>query len=220
MFATSGTHLASDTVLDAVGNESAAGSLGVQVDADAPYLSVTCPSSVLLGTPGVTAEVAARDDESGLATDPTGTPSIDTSVVGPKTVTRTATDQVEHGRTRSCTTAVRYMFSGLQQPVNVDGSSIFRLGSTVPVKMKLTDFASQPVAGAVARLELAKLTDELEGTVVEAVSTSAATTGNLFRPSGDGYIFNLSTKDLSTGTWSLRVVLDDGTVYPTHISLR
>src|SRR3954447_4774637 len=216
---TSGSHTTGATVKDAVGNESASSSLTVKVDADAPSLSVSCPAAVLLHG-SASATVAASDGQSGLASDPSGTVAVDTSTVGPKTITRTATDNVGHTTTKSCTTAVHYMFSGLQQPVNPDGSSIFKLGSTVPLKFVLTDNGSNVVSGAVARVDMAKITNSVEGTFVEAISTSAATTGNLFRESGGQYIFNLSTKSLEAGTWSVKVTLDDGTSYSTQISLR
>jgi X-Pro dipeptidyl-peptidase (S15 family) len=218
---TSGSHFTSATVKDAVGNESDSASLTVQVDATDPNLSVTCPSAVLLHAAGVSATVSASDGESGLASDPSDTVAIDTSTVGPKTVTRTAVDNVGHSVEESCTTQVQYMYGGIQQPVNPDGSSIFKLGSTVPVKFSLTDADAASVSGAVATLSVAKISNSVEGNFVEAVSTSNATTGSLFRESGTGqYIFNLSTKGLSAGTWSLKVTLDDGTSYTTQISLR
>ena len=71
-----------------------------------------------------------------------------------------------------------------------------------------------------ARVDTAKITNAVEGTFVEAVSTSAATTGNLFREADGQYIFNLDTKGLTSGTYSVRVTLDDGTSYTTHISLK
>jgi hypothetical protein len=114
------------------------------------------------------------------------------------------------------------MFSGVFQPINPDGSSIFKLGSTVPVKFALTDAQAARIATAVASLSIAKVSNDVEGTFVEAISTSNATTGSLFRydPTSQQYIFNLSTKGLSTGTWSLKISLDDGTSYTVHISLR
>jgi hypothetical protein len=105
--------------------------------------------------------------------------------------------------------------------VNPDGSSLFKLGSTVPIKFRLTDAQGAGLDAAVGNLALAKVSNSVEGTFVEAVSTSAATTGTLFRSTGGGeYIFNLSTKGLSAGTWTLKVALDDGTEYRTRISLR
>jgi hypothetical protein len=60
------------------------------------------------------------------------------------------------------------------------------------------------------------------GTYAEAVSTSAATTGNLFRydPTSGQYIFNLGTKTLSAGTYSLRIDLQDGVIRTVNITLR
>jgi hypothetical protein len=57
---------------------------------------------------------------------------------------------------------------------------------------------------------------------VEAVSTSAATTGNAFRydlTSGQ-YIFNLATGGLSKGTWRLSINLQDGVSRTVTISLK
>jgi hypothetical protein len=192
----------------------------VLVDRTAPSLEVTCPSAVLLNAPA-SAVTTASDDAAGLAADPSGTTAIDTSSVGPKTTTKTATDHAGNESTRSCTTQVQYLYGGLQQPVNADGSSIFKLGSTVPLKFRLTGSGEAPVAGAEARVYLAKLTGEVEGSYLEAVSTSAADSGNAFREAETGeYRFNLSTKGLSSGTWRVRVVLDDGTSYTQQISLR
>jgi hypothetical protein len=74
----------------------------------------------------------------------------------------------------------------------------------------------------VASLSLAKISSDPEGTFVEAVSTSNATTGSLFRydAAAGQYVFNLSTKSLSAGTWSLKMTLDDGTSSTIRISLR
>jgi lysophospholipase L1-like esterase len=218
---TSGSHTVSGTVTDNVANESQAGSLDVQVDASAPSVSVTCPAAVLLHSVA-SATISAGDDESGLASDPSGTVLIDTSTVGSKTTSATATDNVGHTTSQSCVTAVRYAFSGVLQPIDLDGSSIFKLGSTVPVKFKLTDVLGTSAGSAVAKLTVAKVSNAIEGDHVEAVSTSAATTGNLFRydPVAEQYIFNLATKPLSSGTWNLKITLDDGTSYIQEISLK
>ncbi len=108
---------------------------------------------------------------------------------------------------------VAYNFSGILQPINADGSSVFRLGSTVPVKFQLTDSNANYISIAVARIYVAKISDGIIGTEMEADSTSAATEDNLFRydSTADQYIFNLGTKSLSTGTWQIRIELDDGT---------
>jgi hypothetical protein len=114
------------------------------------------------------------------------------------------------------------MFSGTLQPINPDGSSIFKLGSTVPVKFALTNSQAASVGTAVASLSIAKVSNNVEGTFVEAASTSNATTGSLFRydATAQQYIFNLATKGLTTGTYSLKITLDDGATYSQQISLR
>src|SRR5204863_8982621 len=105
---------------------------------------------------------------------------------------------------------VQYSWSGVLQPINVDGSSIFKQGSTVPVKFKLTG-ASAGISNAVAKLYVAQISNNVVGSDVEAVSTSAADTGNQFRydASGSQYIFNLATKPLVAGSYRLTIDLGD-----------
>jgi FG-GAP repeat protein len=101
-------------------------------------------------------------------------------------------------------------WSGFLQPINGDDSSIFKLGSTIPVKFQLTG-ACSGIVNAVAHLLVAKVSNSVVGTEMEAVSTSAADAGNTFRydTSTGQYIFNLSTKSLNSGSWALRVDLGD-----------
>lgn len=104
-FSTDGSHTASGTVADNVGNVSAAGELTVQVDASAPSLEISCPATAPVGS-SASATVTASDGQSGLASDPSGSVPIDTSKSGPQTVERTASDNVGHSTTSSCTTQV------------------------------------------------------------------------------------------------------------------
>ncbi len=112
-------------------------------------------------------------------------------------------------------------WSNVLQPVNADGSSIFKLGSTVPVKFQLTG-ASAAITNPSARLYLQRVGAGATGTVLEAISTSNATTGNLFRydATSGQYIFNLGTKTLSTGTYKLRIDLGDGVLHTVNITLK
>jgi hypothetical protein len=220
-FDTTGPHTASDSSIKDLAGNSTSVTRTVHVDAHDPELAITsCPATVYLnGQADVTVE--ASDIGSGLASDPSGSATVDSSEAGPQTVSVTATDNVGNSTTRTCTTNVIYRFDGFRQPINSDGSSIFKLGSTVPVKFTLSDANGVPASGAVAELHLVKLTNDVEGEVVEATSTAAASSGNEFRPDGaGGYIFNLGTKSLSKGTWRLKASLDDGTVRTVQISLR
>ena len=103
-----------------------------------------------------------------------------------------------------------YAMSGILQPVNADGSSVFtrKKGSTIPVKVRITDCNGDAVPGLYVpiRVNPAAGTSWTETpSVTEPVSTSAAdTTGRLrFSPgatSKDGqYIYNLNTLDIATG---------------------
>lgn len=108
---------------------------------------------------------------------------------------------------------VAYTWTGVLSPINADGTSVFKLGRTVPVKFKLTG-ASAGITTAVARVYIAKITNNVVGESQEAEATGNSTEGNLFRydPAADQYIFNLSTKGLTPGTYQLQVNMGDGVV--------
>jgi len=116
---------------------------------------------------------------------------------------------------------VTYAWSGLLQPINADGSSVFKAGSTVPVKFALTG-GSAGVANATATLTSLKRSASVAGTSTEAIVTSTATTGSLFRydSTSGQYIFNWSTKGLTTGTYDVTVNLGDGAGHTTTVSLK
>lgn len=116
---------------------------------------------------------------------------------------------------------VTYAWSGVLQPINGDGSSVFKLGSTVPVKFQLAG-ASAGITNLPAKLYIAQ-SDNVDPTAVnEAVSTAAADSGNTFRydSTAHQYVFNLSTKSLSKGTWHIRVDLGDGTSNVVGLKLK
>jgi TolB protein len=104
--------------------------------------------------------------------------------------------------------------SGILPPINADGSSNFKIGSTIPVKITVTDCGGNLVSTLGPQVTLAKVGDG-DGTVNELVSSSAADTGTTMRWSATGlqYIFNLSTKNsqfnagnnLTQGRYRLRV---------------
>jgi len=204
----------------------------IKIDKTMPVVTVTLPDTglgigVYLLNEVVSATWSASDAISGVVPPATGIiPIVDTSSVGPKTLTVPAGTVVDYAgnpsAAGSANYSVVYAYSGILPPINPDGSSIFKLGSTVPVKFQLRDASGNVVTNAVARISVALINGGVAGTEMEAVSTSAATTGNLFRYSSDGnqYIFNLATKGLSTGTWRITITLDDGTSQTVNISLR
>jgi len=113
-------------------------------------------------------------------------------------------------------------FVGLLPPVNNDGSSVFKLGRTVPVKFRWLAPDGSFVDNAAAELYLGKVSHQVSGTVYEdADSPGNANTGNTFRydPEANLYIFNLGTKGLSEGTWNLQVVVNGMVAKQVEISL-
>ena len=124
-------------------------------------------------------------------------------------------------------------YSGALQPVNQDGSSRFKLGSTVPVKFTFT-CGGTPITNAVPKLTVKQGDTKPDPGVDEAISTSAATTGNAFRlvdASTGMYLFNLSTKSgylnpgetqpiaFSQGTWTLGINFGDNTSQTVKVQL-
>jgi hypothetical protein len=208
-------------VRDLVGHTSAQAERTVHVDTTTPSLDLDCPSSVALHGTGLVV-VSAGDSESGLYSDPSGSVPVDTDSVGVQTITRTAVDNVGHERTASCDVGVHYVYRGLLAPINQDGSSVFKLGSTVPLKLQLFDAADKPVATGHITVEMERVSTSVLGTETEATLTATPTNGKDFTydATSGQYQFNLSTKPLSVGTWNVKLTLGDGTVRRTRISLR
>jgi HYR domain len=220
-----GTTTVTCTATDAAGN-TATGSFTVTVvDSTAPVLSglanrtatATSTSGAVVTYPAPT----ATDAVDGAVTPVCNHASGETFPLGTTTVTCTATDAAGNPASGSFTVTVTYAWSGIRQPVNADGSSVFKLGSTVPVKFALTGI-SGPITNATATLTYRKITSGIEGTVIEAVSTAKATSGNLFRydTASKQYIFNWSTKGLTKGTYQLTINLGDGVTHTVLLSLK
>jgi lecithin:cholesterol acyltransferase len=109
------------------------------------------------------------------------------------------------------------------QPVNPDGSSVFQAGRTVPVKLRVCDAAGNVVSDTVvAGFSLVKA---VAGTSVSFVNETpvSATPDTSFRwdPTGQQWIFNLSTKNLASGqTYTYSISLNDGSSIEFTFGLR
>jgi hypothetical protein len=104
----------------------------------------------------------------------------------------------------------------------LDRDTPFKLGSTIPVKFSLVNAFGAPVSTARVLLRLQHFSSsQPDGDAIDATPTGGADTGNVFLGDGAGhYHFNLSTKDLSVGSWSLQAVMDDGTVRSIVITIK
>jgi hypothetical protein len=191
--------------------------------------TVTVPGNLIAkatGTSGATVTFAAS------ATDPTDgsltpvcTPASGSKFkIGTTTVTCTATNSLGISGAASFTTWVQYQApadgSFFLPPINPDGSARFRHGGTIPVKFKLTG-ASAGIKTLVAHLLVAKVSNGVVGPYVPAESTPPCDSNTFRYDAGSKqYIFNLATKKLSTGTWSLRADLGDGVDHAVNVVLR
>lgn len=98
--------------------------------------------------------------------------------------------------------------SGILQPVNGTGPrSLFKLGSTIPVKITVTDCDGHTVPGRAPQVSVVKIDGTPDGTIVETVSTATPTDGTTMRYDSVGaqYIYNLATKPLAIGDWMVKV---------------
>jgi|SRR6266545_4405547 len=99
------------------------------------------------------------------------------------------------------------------QPVNVDGTSVFKQGSTVPAKFRVCDANGNSIGtpGVVSGFKLIKT---VAGTVVQTVDEEvfSTTPDTAFRWSSTDqqWIFNISTKPLKANTtYTYRITLND-----------
>ncbi|MCK4438050.1 PxKF domain-containing protein [Candidatus Bathyarchaeota archaeon] len=109
------------------------------------------------------------------------------------------------------------------QPIKPDGTRVFKLGSTIPVKFKLWDADGNPITDATASISLDEVISGIPvGEPEEGGSTSAATEGNLFRydDTDNQYIFNLATKTLSRGTWEITITVNGTGSFSVNIGLK
>jgi hypothetical protein len=101
-------------------------------------------------------------------------------------------------------------------PINVDGSSVWKVGSTVPVKFTLCDANGNPISdpAAVFATGMGSITliNTVRGTVDnvnEATYTDIPDVA--FRWSGGQWIFNMATGNLQkNNTYTFRINLKDG----------
>jgi hypothetical protein len=114
---------------------------------------------------------------------------------------------------------VTYLCFAYQQPINADGSSIFK-GGTVPVKVKICDYNGAPVTDADLCVSYGLGTEAVIGDSTEAVSTSAASTGCTMRydPLADQYIYNWDITGASfvNGTYKIFINAQEGTCGVDH----
>jgi len=135
----------------------------------------------------------------------------------------------------SSTLTITYVTSGMcagdaghqiRQPINVDGSSVWKQGSTVPAKFAVCDAngVSIGTAGVVTSFNLVTI---MHGTVTNVDESPASTTPDTaFRwdPTGQQWIFNISTKSapvsVANQTYGFQILLNDGSSISFQFGLK
>ena len=106
-----------------------------------------------------------------------------------------------------------YNVSQLQDPVNPTGMtmSVFKYGSTVPMRVLITDCNNQPVNGLVPSISFSKVSAATPAIGInEVLSTQPNDNNLLMRDAGNGqYIYNLNTKSLPDGDATYNATIRD-----------
>jgi len=134
------------------------------------------------------------------------------SGLGPYTITVTITDDDNGSGQNTASKSFHYNVGNtLLDPVNADSSSIFKLGSTIPLKVKIADCNGVGVTGLTPgiRMILTSSSAPLAG-VDEGTSTQPNDTNWVMRDSGYGqYIYNLASKSLPDSSATYKAVITD-----------
>jgi hypothetical protein len=230
-----GANQVTGTVMDYAGNQASYTVTGITIDATAPTVmigGVADGASYTLGAVPVPT-CLATDGGSGLTGPCSGT--LDTSKalangVGTFTYTATANDKAGNSTTVKATYRVVYRWDGFLQPINDTAhqtglsTSIFKGGSTVPVKFQVKDANGTVVqANALPQWLTPAKGSATSAPVDETLYSDPATSGTTYRwdSPAQQYIYNWSTKSFATGYYyRIGVTLDDGQTYSVSIGLR
>ena len=224
-------------------------------DTTAPSLTLPADSLTIKATGEKTTAisfstyVSALDIVDGTVTTICSPPSGSLFPIGTTTVSCSAIDRHGNTATGSFGITVLYpVFGGFSEPIDPNGNSVFKLGSTIPIRFQLKWPDGQPVIDAKAQIYNAKISDKIvgggldesgsiaqerQGKVEEnsppAGTTASAAPSNVRPPSSGNYFtydsssglytYNLGSGNLSAGTWQIKIVLDDGSTHTVNISL-
>jgi hypothetical protein len=183
------------------------------VDTVAPVINIYAPVGTYLLNEPVDADWDVTDNGSGVNWDETygdlddGDP-VDTSVAGQYSFYVYAEDNAANWAQLTALYRVVYSFGGFLPPlvINGNGNGLFKAGSTIPVKFRLTDYYGNPVSTASG---------------IASINTSPAASAPIrYDADAQQYIANLKTPKGVTGAYIVTVNLDDGQSYSIGVTLR
>jgi hypothetical protein len=89
-----------------------------------------------------------------------------------------------------------------QAPIKDNERNLAKAGNVVPIKVSLTSTCNGAAISGVplyVAVYAGNIGEQIDGQTVVTESVSSADSGQLMRPNGTGYIYNLSTKSFTTG---------------------
>jgi hypothetical protein len=219
------------TAIDYAGNTRSTTVSGINIDADPPSINVNGIKDGGIYTLGAVPSPSCTADDgfSGVS----GGCSVAVSGglangVGTFSYKATATDKAGNTATVTGSYRVVYRFDGFLQPINdtahqVDVStSVFKGGSTVPVKFQLKRADGTVVQGNTAPVWQAPTKGSATTAAVdESVYSAPADSASAYRWDSPQYIYNWGTSGLVKNYYyRIGVRLDDGQTYFVNIALR
>ncbi len=207
-----------------------------------PALTITANSQmVFLGSqlPLLTATMSGFVDGDVVSTSILGVPqctttATSTSSVGTYSIHCTigtlSSDTYEFTTFAAGTLKVLYRFNGFTQPINdtvynpTQSMSVFKGGSTVPVKFQLKNASGTAVQSSASPIWLTpQKLSTMSAPIDESAYSDPASSGSTFKwdSTSQQYIYNWSTKGLAAGYWyRLSAKLEDGILYAVMVGVR
>ncbi len=196
---------------------------GINIDKTPPVITVlNPPGSYLVGCdakPNYTVDANISGSAGDSVSAPTLVTASDGSVVNRYTIT--AYDLAGNTATR----VVDYPAYKLDDPfflppVDAHSTSLFNLGSVIPIKFQLRDCGGKLITTADARLQVDYLTPAAAQNVAPMSNTQEGDTGDQFRVVGDTYQYNWKTKGLWVADYKISVKIGGVILRSAKIGLR
>jgi hypothetical protein len=219
--------------MDSADYTPATDSVPLQVNPATPTITWTTPAAIIYGTALSTTQLNATANVPGTFV---YSPAAGMLLgVGSQTlsVTFIPNDSIDYTTaTATIKLGVIYQPSGtcdgdfghvILQPINADGTSVWHQGRTIPAKFRICN-ASGVSIGTTGVVTSFNLTGMINGTVSNVDETVSSTTpDSVFRwdPTGQQWIFNISTATLPAGqTYVYTIALNDGSIIMFQFGLK
>ena len=124
------------------------------------------------------------------------------------TATVTVTDDDGGSATRNAIVSVWLATSGVLQPVNRNGTSVFKYGTTIPVNVRFTDCDGTTPSNLAPTIRVTLLSGTTPAAGInEAFSAAVPDTTGVMRYSAGRYVYNLSTLGLPDRSATYRITI-------------